>query len=134
VDEFVCVVNIHDDVAPVITCPPSVTIDCNTDSSPQATGTATATDDCQLTVTITSADNVIPGSCPQEMIIERTWTADDGCDNASTCLQIITVQDTTPPTFNPGCQLVFDFFTSTPGVACPVDATISLVPGQLVGE
>ncbi len=133
-NEFICIVNIHDDVAPVITCPGDLTIDCTNSTSPDSTGMATATDDCQSTIIITSADVIVPGNCPQSYTINRTWTADDGCDNASTCLQVITVQDTVPPTFDPACQLVLDYFTSVPGVDCPAAATISLVPGQLVGE
>src|SRR5690606_28810418 len=37
------------------------------------------------------------GTCPQEYTIERTWTATDACGNASTCLQLIEVVDTTAP-------------------------------------
>ena len=58
--------------------------------------------------TVTSQDVVVPGNCPQEYVIERTWTATDDCDNTVTCLQTITVQDTTRPV-----------------ISCPATATIS---------
>ncbi len=96
-DEFVCVVNIHDDVAPIITCPGDLTIDCEISTLPDSLGLPTATDDCQADLILTSSDSIVPGACPQAMIIFRTWTANDGCDNTSSCLQIITVQDTTAP-------------------------------------
>ncbi len=133
VDQFVCVVNIHDNVPPVITCPENVTIECDESTSPDSTGIATAIDDCQLNVAVTFTDSIAPGACPQEYSLTRTWTADDSCGNTSTCVQSITVEDTTPPTFVPECQLVFDFFTSL-GSDCPAESTISLVEGQIVGE
>ena len=83
---------------PVITCPADVNLDCTDPTDPGDTGEATATDDCDTSVTITYTDNVIAGSCPQaNTTIERTWTATDDCGNVSTCLQIIDVADDTPP-------------------------------------
>ena len=39
------------------------------------------------------------GACAQEYTIARTWTATDACGNTSTCLQTITIEDSTPPAF-----------------------------------
>ncbi len=104
---------IEDTTAPVLTCAADVTIECTEDTSPANTGTSTATDNCEEVVIITYSDVTIPSTvCPQELIIQRTWTASDSCGNSSTCLQTITVDDSTPPTFDPACQLVFDFFTA----------------------
>ena len=33
------------------------------------------------------------------MVVERTWTAIDECDNLASCTQVITFDDTTPPVF-----------------------------------
>ena len=92
-DQLITVV---DTTAPVITCPPDVTIECDADSSSAATGVATGTDNCGA-VTITESDSVAAGSCPQESVITRTWTAEDECGNSSSCNQVITVVDTTAP-------------------------------------
>jgi hypothetical protein len=85
----------------VITCPRNVTVNCEDPKDPGFTGSATATDNCDPNPAIAFTDNVIPGNCPNNWTIERTWTATDACGNGgsgSACLQIITVQDITPPT------------------------------------
>src|SRR5690606_35844517 len=83
---------------PVITCPASVTVECDEAIDPSVLGEATATDNCTDPVSdITYSDTTIPGSCPDTYTIERTWTAVDDCGNASDCVQTITVEDTPPP-------------------------------------
>lgn len=91
-------VTIVDTEAPEINCPPNRTVECGTDTSPAATGTATATDLCSPPVTITHSDTFTPGTCPGTGTITRTWRAVDAVGNVATCPQIITIVDTTPPT------------------------------------
>ncbi len=91
------IITIVDTTPPVITCADDVTIECDESSDPANTGTATATDNCDNDVTIDYSDQTAPGSCPQESVITRTWTATDDCGNSSSCVQIITIVDTTPP-------------------------------------
>jgi uncharacterized delta-60 repeat protein len=91
-------VNVADTQGPEITCPADVMIECDESADPSHTGNATATDICDTNPPIiTYSDNITPGECPQEETIERTWTATDSCGNANTCVQTITVEDTTPP-------------------------------------
>ncbi len=101
------IIFVQDTMAPAITCPVDLTIECSDSSDPIATGSATATDNCDTSVVITYADVTIEGACPQSLTIMRTWNAADGCGNSSTCVQNIFVQDTTPP-----------------AITCPVDLTI----------
>ncbi len=88
---------VEDSVAPAMTCPSNITIECNSSTDPDDTGSATATDACDLTPTIIFTDEIVGGSCPQESVITRTWRATDDCDNSSTCIQIIVIDDSLAP-------------------------------------
>ena len=43
-------------------------------------------------------DVTLPGNCPNDFVITRTYQAEDGCGNKSTCTQFIVVSDDAPPT------------------------------------
>ncbi|MEO6130750.1 MAG: SdrD B-like domain-containing protein [Saprospiraceae bacterium] len=107
------IITIHDALPPSLTCPVNVTIQCTASTLPATTGTATATDNCS-TFAVTSSDVILPGSCPQQKTITRTWKATDACGNFSTCNQIINVVDTAPP-----------------GMTCPVSVTIDCTASTL---
>ncbi|MBK9254944.1 MAG: HYR domain-containing protein [Saprospiraceae bacterium] len=121
------VVTVVDTVAPAITLPVNVTVECNgqyvTKSfvcnpatgmyAPTAanvmvngvnTGIATALDNCAPTqfICIEFTEVFEPGTCGFTGLIRRTWTATDPCGNRSTGVQLITIVDTTPPVFT--CQ------------------------------
>jgi hypothetical protein len=49
---------------------------------------------------VTFEESETPGTCPQERMIFRTWTATDDCDNETVLNQTITIVDDTPPTVN----------------------------------
>ena len=91
------VITVKDDTDPIISCPDDVTLDCPADTSVSATGTATATDECNSPPAISYDDVVTPGMCANTFILERTWTATDACGNTSSCVQVITVEDNTDP-------------------------------------
>ena len=90
-------INVQDVTAPVIAPLPTIsTINC---PAVPNFATATATDVCGGTVTLTFADVTTPGTCAGNYSITRTWTAKDTCNNTSTASQTINVQDVTAPTF-----------------------------------
>ncbi|MDQ3142113.1 MAG: hypothetical protein M3Q56_07690, partial [Bacteroidota bacterium] len=99
-------ITVEDTTRPVITCPVDTTIQC---PATPVFGTPTATDLCDATPTInTVSTDSIPGTCPQEYVLTRTWNATDDCLNTSfNCSQSITVEDTTRPV-----------------ITCPVNTTI----------
>ena len=120
-----------DAAAPVITCPVDVVIECDEDSSPANTGSATAFDNCDDQPSITFSDVTIQSeSCPQEYTIQRTWIAEDNCGNSSSCLQTINVVDTTPPTFvNAPGSLDVTIILTDPFGACPTDIAFCVASG-----
>lgn len=92
------VLTVEDVTAPVFTFVPApITVNC--DAIP-AVGTPEASDDCAADVSITyNGANRIAGNCQDTYTLERSWTAVDSCGNSVTALQVITVQDVTPPVF-----------------------------------
>ena len=101
-------VTIHDTQNPVISyCPVNVTIECDESTDPSHTGSATATDACDVSPLVTHADTITLGTCPDEWQIARIWTANDDCGHSSNCQQTINVEDNTAP-----------------AITCPSDITI----------
>ena len=78
--------------------PANITVEC---SAVPAPATLTASDNCG-TATVTFNQTNTPGNCAGAYTITRTWTATDSCGNDTVYSQIITVQDTTDPTFVEG--------------------------------
>ncbi|MBI2927593.1 MAG: HYR domain-containing protein, partial [Verrucomicrobia bacterium] len=66
-------------------------------SSPGSLNSGQTISPCGASTSILFSDTVTPGACPETYTITRTWTATDVCSNQSTGVQVITVQDTTPP-------------------------------------
>jgi uncharacterized repeat protein (TIGR01451 family) len=58
---------------------------------PAQTGTATVTQECGESATLTYCDTVSTGSCTGTYEISRQWTAVDACGNTNTCAQLITI-------------------------------------------
>jgi len=85
------------DCSPDLLCAVDTTIQCNTSINPLSTGFATATDNCAGDPVITFTDSIILGNCPNNFIIQRTWIAINACNLSDTCIQLITIVDTTAP-------------------------------------
>lgn len=105
-----------DDTAPVITCPNNVTTgtDPGSCSATLSPGSATATDNCDSSVTIvgTRSDNQPLNAPYPKGTTTIHWTATDDANNSSSCDQTITVNDTEPP-----------------AISCPSNITVNNDPG-----
>ena len=97
------VITLEDNTLPDIVRPADVAISCSDLSDPSATGTATATDNCDPTPILSYTDIQTPGSCASNFTLNRTWKAVDKCGNTSYSLQRIIVQDVDPPVIT--CQV-----------------------------
>lgn len=107
-------ITVIDNTAPMFTfVPGNVTaftgpgaVACSTVVSNATLGTATATDNCSVTVTRTGvpAGNVFPKG--NTMI---TYTATDAAGNTTTATQTVTVIDNTPPTISCQANIVVDY-------------------------
>jgi uncharacterized repeat protein (TIGR01451 family) len=125
---------VADTTAPAITCPASITRSndpgsCSASVNP---GTATATDNCDGSPTITGTrSDGQPLNAPYPKgATTITWTATDDANNSSSCTQTVTVNDTEAPTVtcpanvtrgtDPGtCSATFNAGTATASDNCP---------------
>ncbi len=123
------VVVLADPSPPVLLCPADVTIDCTSARDPSVTRAAEAVPACEGAVELTFADEE-SGECPR--VIRRTWTATDVCGLTNTCVQTITIEDTTPPTLECEADVVASCTDAAqPGIApvvfdnCDLDVQLS---------
>src|SRR5439155_990113 len=122
-------ISVRDITAPVIAALPAAsTIDCPATPS---FATATATDACDATPTLTFVDTS-SGSCP--VVHVRTWTATDACGNSSTASQTISVRDITAPVIAAlpaastiDCPATPSFATATATDTCDATPTLTFV-------
>ncbi|MEF3080596.1 HYR-like domain-containing protein, partial [Winogradskyella poriferorum] len=91
-------ITVQDTTAPTFneTLPTDLTVEC--DAVPTAE-TLTANDNCG-DATVSFDEATTAGTCDNDYTLTRTWTASDACGNDTVHTQVITVQDTTAPTFN----------------------------------
>ena len=100
-------ITVNDSIAPVIVCPGNVTVACPPDVPAVDITAVTATDNCGY-VSVTWEGDVWSGLCPR--VITRTYQAADSCGNTSTCVQLITVNDSIAPV-----------------IVCPADVTVACI-------
>ena len=92
-------VTVQEKIAPTISCPNNITVDCGTDiANLNIVGRATASNTC-TNVQVTYRDDTITWKC-RVGVIRRVWTATSLGGLKSNCQQSITVRDNDPLTAN----------------------------------
>jgi hypothetical protein len=91
--------------APVPTCPAGFVVQCEADVPAPNPATVTVTDHCGGAPVVLHVSDVASGTCPKT--ITRTYQATDACGNVGTCVQTITIHESTAPV-----------------LTCPADLTV----------
>ena len=145
-------ITVIDDSAPVITAfPADITVQCPSEVPPPDIASIISTDNCGVvsTTVINTEDTSGPDCSVNPYTVSYTYEVLDACGNSDTHVQVITVEDVTPPVLSatpanitvtcladvPGLQGItamdncagirdLVFTQSTPG-ACPGDDTIT---------
>lgn len=89
--ESVQTIRIVDIEPPLLYCPPSKSINCDSSTYPSHTGYATAADNCDPHPTIKYIDTWDMKECGQTLT--RVWVATDACGNSARCVQKIKLVD-----------------------------------------
>ena len=115
------IITVEDLTPPVFTfVPADSTVNCDAIPMP---GTPTATDNCSSSPTIVLVGETITNSNSLDSYaLVRTWTATDECNNVSTGIQTLTVQDTIAPSIQCPADVVVD----ADGATCLGTATFSM--------
>jgi hypothetical protein len=143
VGECTFTATVNDELAPEITCPDPIEVQCPEDVPEPDTAAVTVSDNCETWASVTVefiGDESDGNTCPET--ITRTYRATDFCGNFEECTQIITVNDTTPPELNdvpeggdlgcnptpPGCD---PNVTATDN--CDGDVEVTCTAGEVMG-
>ncbi|MFN4079660.1 MAG: hypothetical protein ACK4NS_02070, partial [Saprospiraceae bacterium] len=124
-------ITVVDDQAPVFNAPlpQNLTISCN---DPIPDYTPNVTDNCDPAPTVLPASSITLGSCPQESVIFRSWTATDACGNLAVLTQEITIVDDEAPIFVGALPANLTLSCESPLPAPPtLLATDNCDPGQV---
>lgn len=91
-------ITVNDQTKPALVCPSNVTVSCAAQVPGATPGAVSVTDNCSGgNLSIYVGDAVTSGACPSRYLITRTYRSKDVCGNEGTCVQLIAVDDQTPP-------------------------------------
>ncbi len=113
-DTSIQMINVYDTTPPVLTCPQNIIVECPVSTVAELYPAATAVDVGGGITMVTSIGDVITNEISaSHYILTRTFMAADMCGNTSTGVQIITVNDQTPPSIViPHQSMINTFFGS----------------------
>ncbi|NDV62865.1 HYR domain-containing protein [Puniceicoccales bacterium CK1056] len=94
-DMWTQTLTVVDTTDPEVNCPDDITVECGDSVDPAVTGVATTSDNCGAESSVEYEDSTDIDGCGGTIM--RTWTATDCSGNTSSCVQVITLVDTTDP-------------------------------------
>lgn len=132
-----------DNTGPNISCPTTQLLDVDANcegSTPDYTGLATTSDNCDASPTVTQSPSVGTTVIGAGTSFTVTLTSTDASSNASSCTFTVTTQDVTAPTitcagdlnvnFDAGCQFTVGNYVGTPTVSdnCTASPVVTQSP------
>lgn len=130
-------ITVNDQTGPSITCPAPQTVSCAEQVPAPNPALVTGSDNCGGAITPSFFSNTISNqSCTNRFTLTRQYRASDLCGNTSSCTQVITVNDQTPPVFTsvPPNVTVDCYIVPAVGIATASDNCTSGATVVFVGE
>ncbi|MBL7702701.1 MAG: T9SS type A sorting domain-containing protein [Ferruginibacter sp.] len=90
--------------------------------------TVLVNDECSF-ASISFTENFVPGNCPSNYSLVRTWTATDQCGNAASASQTITITDNTPPTLTVPANLTLQCTDPLPLKPLEINSSPNFIDG-----
>src|SRR6185369_88441 len=125
-------ITVRDTTAPSITCPQNISVQCRSNVPPRPSSLAeflalggTASDNCDTVLDYRCSDGPFIGdSCGGTIF--RTHTVTDDCTNSVSCIQTITIRDTTPPSITCPQNLSVQCLSNVPPAAASLAQFLAL--------
>jgi hypothetical protein len=125
-------ITVNDQTGPTLNCPAPQTVSCAEQVPAPNPALVTGTDNCGGGITPSFFSNTTSNqSCVNRFTVTRQYRAVDVCGNTSSCNQIITVNDQTPPVFTSvpanvtvDCYLIPGIGIATASDNCTSGATV----------
>ncbi|MFN0212861.1 MAG: T9SS type A sorting domain-containing protein [Saprospiraceae bacterium] len=130
-------ITVNDQTSPTITCPAPQTFSCAEQVPAPNPALVTGSDNCGGSITPSFFSNTISNqTCANRFTLTRQYRAADLCGNTSSCTQVITVNDQTPPvfTFVPANVTVDCYLIPGVGIATASDNCTSGATVVFLGE
>ncbi|MEQ1747302.1 MAG: choice-of-anchor Q domain-containing protein, partial [Saprospiraceae bacterium] len=118
-NQCMATVTVVDNSLPGITCPGPAAVSCSGDVPAVNLAAVSATDNCGTPTKSHVGDATSNQTCTNRKTVTRTYRANDGTGNSTTCAQVITVYDGTLPTFTFTPANVTVQCNSVPAVGTP---------------
>lgn len=87
---------------------PSIVVSCAAQIPLPNAGYVSASDTCGSVTLSVLPDVILEQTCPNRMVLARTWVARDACGNTNACVMRIVVNDTNPPALTVGPNRTVD--------------------------